>query len=159
MALTGVQTCGDYMFSGHTVYLTIFSHFITEYVPRRFYLIHSASWILNLFGMFFILAAHEHYTIDVVIAFFLTSRIFLYYHMLANTDSYSRSRRIRVHFPCFSYFECNVPGKVPNEYEIPFESTFRSVKTCFSLFSAKCSGAEKEEAAHGGGGGANMKSD
>lgn len=120
MSLTGVQTCGDYMFSGHTAYLTLFNHFITEYTPSRFHHLHIASWVLNLFGIFFVLAAHEHYSIDVVTAFYITSRIFLYYHMLANTQSYWRSRRIRYLFPMFSFFECNVPGKVPNEYELPF---------------------------------------
>ncbi|XP_077973837.1 sphingomyelin synthase-related protein 1-like [Styela clava] len=119
MSLTGVHTCGDYMFSGHTIVLTLVNHLITEYTPARWYSLHIASWVFNLFGAFFILAAHEHYSIDIVIAFYITSRVFLYYHMLANTRSYQHSKRIRIWFPLFSYFECNVPGKVPNEYEWP----------------------------------------
>nr|CAB3265853.1 sphingomyelin synthase-related protein 1-like [Phallusia mammillata] len=121
MSLTGLQTCGDYMFSGHTAYLTLFNHLITEYSPRKMHYIHTISWVLNLFGVFFVLAAHEHYSIDVVIALYITSRIFLYYHVLANTRSYFHSKRIKIWFPLLSYFECNVPGKVPNEFEWPLD--------------------------------------
>ncbi|KAA8583861.1 hypothetical protein FQN60_015069 [Etheostoma spectabile] len=88
MTLTGVQTCGDYMFSGHTVVITL----------------------LNFF----------HYSIDVFIAFYITTRLFLYYHTLANTRAYQHSRRARIWFPMFSFFECNVNGPVPNQYHWPF---------------------------------------
>ncbi|XP_031439199.1 sphingomyelin synthase-related protein 1 [Clupea harengus] len=120
MTLTGVHTCGDYMFSGHTVVLTMLNFFITEYTPRGWYFVHTVSWVLNLFGIFFILAAHEHYSIDVFVAFYLTTRLFLYYHTLANTRAYQRSRRARVWFPLFSFFECNVDGPVPNRFCWPF---------------------------------------
>ncbi|XP_057200792.1 sphingomyelin synthase-related protein 1 isoform X2 [Triplophysa rosa] len=120
MSLTGVHTCGDYMFSGHTVVLTMLNFFVTEYTPRNWNFIHTMSWVLNLFGIFFILAAHEHYSIDVFIAFYITTRLFLYYHTLANTQAYHHSRRARIWFPLFSFFECNVTGPVPNEYGWPF---------------------------------------
>ncbi|XP_003964211.3 sphingomyelin synthase-related protein 1-like [Takifugu rubripes] len=120
MTLAGVQTCGDYMFSGHTVVITMLNFFVTEYTPRSWNLIHTISWVLNLFGIFFILAAHEHYSIDVFIAFYITTRLFLYYHTLANTRAYQQSRRARIWFPMFSFFECNVNGPVPNQYHWPF---------------------------------------
>ncbi|XP_035256387.1 sphingomyelin synthase-related protein 1-like [Anguilla anguilla] len=121
MTLTGVHTCGDYMFSGHTVVLTMLNFFVTEYTPRGWNFIHTLSWVLNLFGIFFILAAHEHYTIDVFVAFYITTRIFMYYHTLANARAYQQSRRARVWFPMFSFFERNVHGPVPNEYCWPFD--------------------------------------
>lgn len=89
--------------------------------PRSWNLIHTISWVLNLFGIFFILAAHEHYSIDVFIAFYITTRLFLYYHTLANTRAYHQSRRARIWFPMFSFFECNVNGPVPNQYHWPFQ--------------------------------------
>merc|ERR1719447_994359 len=111
MSLQGVRTCGDYMFSGHTVSLTLLNFFITEYTSRR---------------IFFILAAHEHYSIDVFIAFYITSRLFLYYHTLVNNRAVSKyvktsfdAKRTWFYFPLFSFFEQNIDGRVPNEFELP----------------------------------------
>lgn len=123
LSVNGVRTCGDYMFSGHTVTITLLNFFISEYTPVHMYYLHTCCWVLNMFGIFFILAAHEHYSIDVVIAFYITSRLFLYYHTLANTRALKRidSRRTRVWFPLFWFFEEKVSGKVPNEYEWPLK--------------------------------------
>ncbi|XP_032781744.2 sphingomyelin synthase-related protein 1 [Daphnia magna] len=122
MSVQGVRTCGDYMFSGHTVTLTMLNFFITEYTPRRLYFLHTFTWILNLFGVFFILAAREHYSIDVFVAFYISSRMFLYYHTLANSRTLKqRDRyRARVWFPLFSFFEARIDGMVPNEYQMPW---------------------------------------
>ncbi|XP_067644684.1 ceramide phosphoethanolamine synthase [Eurosta solidaginis] len=119
MSIQGVRTCGDYMFSGHTVALTLLNFFITEYTPRNLYFLHTLTWLLNMFGIFFILAAHEHYSIDVFVAFYITSRLFLYYHTLANNQALMShdSNRTRIWFPMFSYFESSIDGIVPNEFE------------------------------------------
>lgn len=86
-----------------------------------------------MFGIFFILAAHEHYSIDVFVAFYITSRLFLYYHTLANNQALMQrdSNRTRIWFPLFSFFESSVDGIVPNEFESP------SVIVCNLISTAK----------------------
>uniref|UniRef100_A0A8W8JLF3 Sphingomyelin synthase-like domain-containing protein n=1 Tax=Magallana gigas TaxID=29159 RepID=A0A8W8JLF3_MAGGI len=133
MTTTGVRTCGDYMFSGHTVILTMLNFFITEYTPRKLYYLHTCSWMANMFGVFLILAAHEHYSIDVFVAFYLTSRLFLYYHTLANNRSLmdrDKGRR-RFWFPLFSFFESKCDGVVPNEFEWPVPRMIKGIKNSF----------------------------
>ena len=59
------------------------------------------------------------------IAFFLTSRLFLYYHSLANNavlHSIS-DNRLSIWFPMFSYFERNIQCMVPNVLRIPWPLT------------------------------------
>ncbi len=77
--------------------------------------------------MFGILAAHEHYSIDVVIAFFISSRLFLYYHSLANAIALRGMdrERIKSFFPMFSYLEEHTDGMVPNDYEMPWAPLLR----------------------------------
>uniref|UniRef100_A0A1I8PT36 Sphingomyelin synthase-like domain-containing protein n=1 Tax=Stomoxys calcitrans TaxID=35570 RepID=A0A1I8PT36_STOCA len=135
MSIQGVRTCGDYMFSGHTVALTLLNFFITEYTPRNLYFLHTLSWLLNMFGIFFILAAHEHYSIDVFVAFYITSRLFLYYHTLANNQALMQrdSNRTRIWFPMFSYFESSVDGIIPNEFDTVSEIIDNLLRLLFEL--------------------------
>ena len=156
MSLKGVRTCGDYMFSGHTVVLTLLNFFITECewllcsrslamlmlssadTPPALYSIHTLSWVLNLFGIFFILAGHEHYSIDVFVAFYISTRLFLYYHTLANTRAlYQPDRqRTKVWFPLFSFFESGVRDIVPNQFE-HHANKFKHLARAFVLWRSK----------------------
>merc|ERR1719187_1207140 len=125
LSMKGVRTCGDYMFSGHTVSLTLLNFFITEYTSRKIYFLHTFTWVLSCFGVFFILAAHEHYSIDVFVAFYITSRLFLYYHTLVNNRAVTKyqesfdAKRTWFYFPLFSFFEQNIDGRIPNVFELP----------------------------------------
>ena len=131
MNLNILLTCNKYVstkctFSCFGIYnsINLFLHaFWFSDTPSRMYYLHTCCWVLNMFGIFFILAAHEHYSIDVVIAFYISSRLFLYYHTLANTRALKciDSKRTRVWFPLFWFFEEKVSGKVPNEYEWPLK--------------------------------------
>lgn len=116
------------MFSGHTTFLTLLNFFISEYTPRNFYYLRILTWTLNTVGITLILASHEHYSIDVLLAFYITSRLFLYYHALANNRALQQPDQFRskVWFPMFYYFETNVNGIVPDEYSSPF--TRRNVR-------------------------------
>lgn len=111
--------------------------FLFSDTPRRFYFLHTVTWMMNMFGIFFILAAHEHYSIDVFVAFYISSRLFLYYHTLSNNQALMQrdSNRTRVWFPLFSYFESSVEGIVPNEYETPGEIVSNTVNFFKSKFS------------------------
>uniref|UniRef100_A0A493SVE8 Phosphatidylcholine:ceramide cholinephosphotransferase 1 n=1 Tax=Anas platyrhynchos platyrhynchos TaxID=8840 RepID=A0A493SVE8_ANAPP len=93
LSITGSHNmCGDYLYSGHTVILTLTYLFIKEYSPRRLWWYHWLCWTLSMVGMFCILLAHDHYTVDVVVAYYITTRLFWWYHTMANQQvSFSQS--------------------------------------------------------------------
>lgn len=53
---------------------------------------HWACWLLSASGVVCILIAHEHYSIDVLIGYIATTRIFWWYHTLANTHVRAHAR-------------------------------------------------------------------
>ncbi|CAF3744466.1 unnamed protein product [Rotaria sordida] len=83
----------------------IFYFFLSFDTTSDFYVIHLLSWFCSIYGMILILAGYEHYSIGISIVFFLTSRLFLYYHSLTNnTVLYSSSdSRLSIWFSMFLY--------------------------------------------------------
>ncbi|XP_057703768.1 phosphatidylcholine:ceramide cholinephosphotransferase 1-like [Corythoichthys intestinalis] len=125
LSITGSHTlCGDYLYSGHTVILTLTYLFIKEYSPQRFWWYHWICWTLSAVGVFCILLAHDHYTVDVVVAYFITTRLFWWYHTMANQQSLKETSvsnpfsRVWWYRP-FQYLEENINGVVPRSYQLP----------------------------------------
>ncbi|XP_066548958.1 phosphatidylcholine:ceramide cholinephosphotransferase 1 [Amia ocellicauda] len=126
LSITGSHTmCGDYLYSGHTVMLTLTYLFIKEYSPKRFWWYHWICWTLSAVGIFCILLAHDHYTVDVVVAYFITTRLFWWYHTMANQQVLKEKSQSNFFsrvwwYRLFQYFEDNVQGIVPRNYHWPF---------------------------------------
>jgi shingomyelin synthase len=116
--------CGDSIYSGHTVILCMVSLMVAEYTPQKLYIIHWFSWIITLVGVVMVLWAHAHYTVDIIIAYYATTRIFWVYHTFANTELKQKCTNNYLSrvwwFPVFQYFEKNVGAPIPAQYEWPF---------------------------------------
>ena len=55
--------------------------------PRRFKLLHWISFLTSLCGVVFLLLARGHYTIDVILAYYVTTRLWWSYHTLAHNNT------------------------------------------------------------------------
>ncbi|XP_076842324.1 phosphatidylcholine:ceramide cholinephosphotransferase 2 [Brachyhypopomus gauderio] len=124
LSITGSHImCGDFLYSGHTVILTLTFLFIREYSPRSLWWYHLICWLLSTVGVVCILLAHEHYSVDVIVAYFITSRLFCWYHTMANNQCLRDSPHnylSRVWWGClFEFMERNVSGPVPCTFSCP----------------------------------------
>lgn len=124
LSLTGSHLmCGDFLYSGHTVMCTLSYLFIKEYSPRWMWWYHWFCWLLSASGVVCILIAHEHYSIDVVIGYFVTTRIFWWYHTMANTHALRQDPNNYLSRtwwnPIFKFLERNVQTTVPIVFSWP----------------------------------------
>jgi len=122
--------CGDYIFSGHTVIFITTHLAIKEYTPRNLFLLHWLSMLCAALGVFFLMAGRGHYSVDVLIAYFVTTRLWWGYHTLANTSikniHTNNELRNLWWWMVFRYLEKNIPGPVPNRYSLPLPRSWRS---------------------------------
>jgi len=116
--------CGDYIFSGHTMTLTLGYLAIKQYSPRRFILLHWASFLAALCGVIFLLLARGHYTIDVLLAYYVSSRLWWIYHTLAHNDTLKKAGPHNhlanlCWWRVFRFFETKTSGPLPNRFSLP----------------------------------------
>lgn len=98
--------------------------------PKKYVLMHWASMLIAFVGVAMVLLAHGHYTIDVIIAYYVTTRLFWVYHTMSNIvvlkDSSPHNLLTRHWwFRPFKYFERNIKGPLPRAYDCPFSWPFR----------------------------------
>ncbi|XP_071316008.1 phosphatidylcholine:ceramide cholinephosphotransferase 2-like [Trachinotus anak] len=124
LSMTGSHLmCGDFLYSGHTVMLTLSYLFIKEYSPPWMWWYHWFCWLLSASGVVCILIGHEHYSIDVVIAYFVTTRTFWWYHTMANTHALRQAPNNYLSRTwwnmIFNFLEKNVQTTVPIVFSWP----------------------------------------
>jgi hypothetical protein len=73
------STCGDVMYSGHTMILTT-SALLWQLYTNDHIIIKILIWLLSFIGMLIIISTHFHYSDDVIIAFLLTLALYIIYH-------------------------------------------------------------------------------
>ncbi len=87
MGLTSGQEkilCGDLMFSGHTVVLTIMYFTQLQYTPRGLVALRYMATPITFLGIAALVVSGGHYTMDVLIAYWLTSHVRAFFHRLSS---------------------------------------------------------------------------
>jgi shingomyelin synthase len=116
--------CGDFIFSGHTMILILSYLIISEYTPAKLWLIHWTSLLMGVGGVVSLMCARGHYSVDVILAYFITTRLWFMMHSVIlnlqlqqhhTTNHMSRVWWWRI----LVFFEKNIKHPLPNEFEIP----------------------------------------
>jgi len=77
-------TCGDLMYSGHTVFFTLMGLLWSYYSVNS---LEKFVWIPVSFCLLTLVATRVHYLNDVLIAFYLTMLVWYLYHLVATEPS------------------------------------------------------------------------
>jgi hypothetical protein len=99
--------------------------FIFSDSPRNWFLLHWFSLCTTIFGILALLLARGHYSIDVVIAYWITTRMWWLYHTMANHENLKATNNSSNYMAkvwwwyIFRYFEGQVPICLPRQYGWP----------------------------------------
>lgn len=126
--------CGDLMFSGHTVVLTIMYFTQLQYTPRRLVILRwggrgGCDWFryiatpITFLGIAALVVSGGHYTMDVLIAYWLTSHVFWSYHQMFELPHAERAQaplsRLWWFWMCYWFEQDVATGKMVNEWNWP----------------------------------------
>lgn len=118
LSIFGGHMCGNYFFSGHTCLMTIIHAAFYQYTPDLLSPIKKLTTLLCITIAVLILLAHNHYTLDVLGAYYVASRVWMFYHFLAHNPKYRFSSQLNF---CWSWlvniFEDGSEGAVKNEFQ------------------------------------------
>ncbi len=88
-------------------------------------MLHWIVWINAIIGVTLLMMARGHYSIDVIVAYYITTRLWYLYHSMANHTSLQQATSIN-HFSriwwwhLFRWFEENVKsGPIPSGFNLP----------------------------------------
>merc|ERR1719266_2721185 len=97
---------------------------VRDYSPRKLFLLPWASLALSTAGVVMLLLGRGHYSIDVLLAYYVTTRVWWFYHLMADSPSFRvlGTRSFLGQFwwwRLFTFWERNVPGPLPQRYSLP----------------------------------------
>ena len=97
---------------------------------KSFLVFHLLSLVLSVTGVAMLLVSRGHYSIDCLVAYWVTSRVWWTYHTMANTKhlklsgSHNHMDNIWWWY-AFRYAESNVPDELPRLYSLPLPRRMR----------------------------------
>ncbi|NP_001317881.1 Sphingomyelin synthase-like domain-containing protein [Caenorhabditis elegans] len=117
--------CGDLLFSGHTLVMVTCSLAVAYYLPKSIKPLQWVSHVACLIGMICMTISRTHYTIDVVIAYWLSNMVFRMYHAYCEVDMCMERRKSILYswWPCriVDWLEQDiVPGRLENRCQLPW---------------------------------------
>jgi len=117
--------CGDFIFSGHTMIFLLCYLVIIEYTSKKLYILHWLAWINAIIGVTLLLMARGHYSIDVILAYWITTRLWYLYHSMTSNPSLKQASNTNYFskiwwWTLLRWFEENVKtGQLPNGFNLP----------------------------------------
>jgi hypothetical protein len=123
LSIFGGHMCGNYFFSGHTCLMTVIHAAFHQYTPDCLAPVKKVTTVMCLGIAALILLAHNHYTLDILGAYYVASRVWMFYHFLAHNPQFRLNSGLSL---CWTWLvnifedgsECSVDNQLQSVSEI-----------------------------------------